>query len=238
MLRIATFNIQHGIGTDGRLSLHRVANTVAATMARVVCLQEVDLAAWRSWFVRQHRSLARATGTTSAFAPADRVGVIGYHGNALLVDGEIMRTTTFRLPYSRPTRSCLLAQVRVDGEVFTVGSVHLAVSWAEASAQLDALRARLRTIGGPVVLGGDFNLSGQASRDTLLAEGFAVSPGLPTFPAPVPRAGIDWLAVRGGALSEVETVATDASDHLPLVACVELDADHSESDGRGSDGAP
>nr|BFF19655.1 hypothetical protein GCM10025730_31760 [Promicromonospora thailandica] len=41
-LRVATFNIQHGLGPDGRVDNHRLADAVAGLDADVVALQEVD----------------------------------------------------------------------------------------------------------------------------------------------------------------------------------------------------
>ena len=41
-LRVCTFNIHHGVGTDGRLDLGRIADVLAATGATLIGLQEVD----------------------------------------------------------------------------------------------------------------------------------------------------------------------------------------------------
>ena len=50
-LRVATFNIHHGVGADGRLDLTRTADVISATGASVVGLQEVDrtLSARSGW---------------------------------------------------------------------------------------------------------------------------------------------------------------------------------------------
>ena len=42
--RIATFNIRHGLGRDGRVDLARTARTIAALRADAIGLQEVDVA--------------------------------------------------------------------------------------------------------------------------------------------------------------------------------------------------
>ena len=41
-LRVASFNIHHGVGLDGKLDLDRIAEVVRSTGAEVVGLQEVD----------------------------------------------------------------------------------------------------------------------------------------------------------------------------------------------------
>ena len=59
-VRVATFNIHHGAGTDDRLDLERAARTIEATGAEVIGLQEVDNH-WgeRSAFADQAAELGR-----------------------------------------------------------------------------------------------------------------------------------------------------------------------------------
>ena len=70
-VRIATFNIQHGLGPDGRVDNDRLADTVAALDADVVGLQEVDRGQARSGGVDQARLCAEAMGAAGhRFQPA------------------------------------------------------------------------------------------------------------------------------------------------------------------------
>ncbi|WP_454850273.1 endonuclease/exonuclease/phosphatase family protein [Promicromonospora soli] len=70
-MRLATFNIQHGLGPDGRVDNNRLADAVAALDADVVGLQEVDLRQARSGGVDQARLCAEAMGAVDhRFRPA------------------------------------------------------------------------------------------------------------------------------------------------------------------------
>lgn len=70
-MRIATFNVQHGLGPDGRADNHRLADAVAALDADVVALQEVDRRQARSGGVDQARLCARVAGAVDhRFVPA------------------------------------------------------------------------------------------------------------------------------------------------------------------------
>ena len=42
VVKFATYNIKHGKGTDGRVSLTRIADALKQTNAQVMALQEVD----------------------------------------------------------------------------------------------------------------------------------------------------------------------------------------------------
>ena len=60
-LAVATYNIHHGEGVDGRLDLRRVADELRATKADVIGLQEVDRHFdARSEFVDQAQRLSAA----------------------------------------------------------------------------------------------------------------------------------------------------------------------------------
>jgi len=70
-VRIATFNVQHGLGPDGEVDNERLAKAVAALDADVVGLQEVDRRQARSGGVDQARLCAEAMGAAAyRFQPA------------------------------------------------------------------------------------------------------------------------------------------------------------------------
>ena len=66
VLRVATYNIRHGRGLDGRIDLERVAAAIEALGADVVLLQEVDQGTRRAAGVDQARELGRLTGRSRA----------------------------------------------------------------------------------------------------------------------------------------------------------------------------
>ena len=66
-LRILSYNIHHGQGTDGIFDLERLARVISSVEPDLVALQEVDRATTRSGGVDQAAELARLTGMEAAF---------------------------------------------------------------------------------------------------------------------------------------------------------------------------
>ena len=155
-MRIATFNIQHGLGPDGRVDNRRLADAVAALDADVVALQEVDRRQARSGGVDQARLCADAMGAVDhRFQPAlvgpfrypgvrrrarrtDRPDIPGY-GIALLSRYPVTSWHTVLLPPATPwvwgrvqlgtdePRVALAAQVDAPSGPLTVVCIHLSV---------------------------------------------------------------------------------------------------------------
>ncbi|MFD2794072.1 endonuclease/exonuclease/phosphatase family protein [Promicromonospora vindobonensis] len=155
-MRLATFNVQHGLGPDGRVDNDRLADAVTALAADVVALQEVDLRQARSGGVDQARLCALAMGAVDhRFLPAlagpfrypgvrrrarrtERPGVPGY-GIALLSRYPVRSWHTVLLPPATPwvlgrvqlgtdePRVALAAQVGAPEGPITVVCTHLSV---------------------------------------------------------------------------------------------------------------
>jgi len=104
-LRVATYNIRHGVGSDGRLDLPRTAAAIAALRADVIGLQEVDdTFGERSAFEDQAAQLAEMLGLHMCFAATiDRPAAAGRvrrrrYGLALLSGYEIVGHQLHPLP--------------------------------------------------------------------------------------------------------------------------------------------
>src|SRR3989440_7000576 len=68
MLRVMTYNIQHGAGTDQKLNLPRIAEVINREHPDLVGLQEVDRFVERTGRVDEIAELARETRMEYAFA--------------------------------------------------------------------------------------------------------------------------------------------------------------------------
>lgn len=213
-VRVATFNIRHGLGDDGRLDLDRTASVARATGAGLVALQEVDRGLPRSMGADQAAVLAATIGMHAVFAPTlRRAG--GEYGLALLSD-EPVDAAFEALPRvaDEEPRGMLVCSWRG----ITVVATHLAPRGEARAVHTTALARRaaaLQAGGGPVVVLGDLNQGAQTLAE-VRAAGFAGGPHRATFSwgrqidhiltGPGVRRGRSW------------TIATDASDHRPLVA--------------------
>jgi endonuclease/exonuclease/phosphatase family metal-dependent hydrolase len=155
-VRIATFNIQHGLGPDGRVDNHRLAAAVTALDADIVALQEVDMRQARSGGVDQARLCAKAMGAVDhRFRPAlagpfrypgvrrrarrtERADAPGY-GIALLSRYPVLSWHTALLPPATPwvwgrvqlgtdePRVALAAVIDAPSGPLTVVCTHLSV---------------------------------------------------------------------------------------------------------------
>ena len=235
-LAVATFNIHHGVGTDGRLDLARTADVIAGTGARLVGLQEVD----RHWSARsdwddQAALLADQVGMDVVFAPAidlarpdDPGEPRRQYGNALLSRDPIVAWSSSLLPGTgeREPRSLLQAVVDVGGTAARVAVTHLQNrAPAERLGQARWVSDVLAAASEPVVLLGDMNAQpGSPTLDALtgrLVDAWSVGgsgAGL-TFDAATPHARIDYVLTSPTLVAErAWVVPGGASDHLPVVA--------------------
>ncbi|HKA82861.1 MAG TPA: endonuclease/exonuclease/phosphatase family protein [Acidimicrobiales bacterium] len=238
-LRVATFNIHHGVGLDGVLDLGRIAATVERTGAEVVGLQEVDRH-WsqRSNFVDQATWLADVLDMDLAFGanldldPPATGAPRRQYGTAILSAHKIHATTNTPLP--RPLggeqRGLLEASIKVRGIPVRVFNTHLQHdSQVERLAQVARIREVLATANESVVLLGDLNATPDTPEITGLTDRLVdawVTAGVGdgfTFDAATPHARIDYVMSSGDVVARTAAVVTsDAADHLPVVVDLAL----------------
>jgi endonuclease/exonuclease/phosphatase family metal-dependent hydrolase len=233
-LRVATFNIHHGVGLDGLLDLERIAATVDSTGAEVVGLQEVDVHfGMRSNFVDQANWLADRLGMYVVFGanldfdPLTPDAPRRQYGTAILSAHRIRAWTNTLLP--RPEggeqRGLLEAHIRVRGFPVRVFNTHLQHnSQAERLAQIAAIRDVLAGTDESVVMLGDLNATPESAEIANLTEELVdawVTAGVGdgfTFDAATPHARIDYVMSSGDIVARTAAVVTtDAADHLPVV---------------------
>lgn len=171
-VRVASYNIRHGVGSDGRLDLSRTAAAIGALGADVIGLQEVDdTFADRSRFEDQAARLAEMTGMRACFgATLDRPAAAGQerrrrYGLALLTRHEIIQHEMFPLsghpgrPAPREPRGLLHARVQLpDQEALNVLVTHLDnEDPGHRTTQVLEILRRADGLDGPAVLVGDMN---------------------------------------------------------------------------------
>jgi len=103
-LRVMTFNIHHGEGTDGRLELARTAALISLWRPDVAGLQEVDRRfAARSALADQASWLGRSLRMSAWYGPAMSVrdsGGMREYGNALLTRDRLSARDWAPLPHA------------------------------------------------------------------------------------------------------------------------------------------
>lgn len=233
-LRILTYNIHHGQGTDGKFDLQRIANVINSFEPDLVALQEVDRKTKRASGVDQAAELARLTGMNYAYGPAMEYSG-GEYGEAILSRLPILEITNHILPWgdgSEP-RALLVVQVKTnDFGMLVFGGTHLAHdSQVDRIAQAKEINDLLVHIDDAlVILAGDLNAQPDSKPMNVLGEHWLDLAALtgspqPTYPNVKPDRRIDYVLVRredSWQVVKAEVVeGLIASDHCPLLVVLE-----------------
>jgi len=196
--------------------------------ADVVALQEVES---HHGDLEVLQMLAERTGLRALAGPT-MLRPVGDYGNALLTRLPVLELQRLDLSVpDREPRGALDALLETPGEPLQVIATHLGLRPAERRQQIQALLSVIDPgIPGPTVLLGDLNewfMWGRPLRR--LHAHFGETPAPRTFPAHRPLFALDRIWVKPlHCLREIDVHATPlaraASDHLPLVAQLNLPA--------------
>jgi endonuclease/exonuclease/phosphatase family metal-dependent hydrolase len=222
---ICTWNVHECVGRDGRRDPARVAAVLDQIGADVLALQEVHSDERAGGPLDQARFLGESLGMelVSGFT-LERRG--GRYGNLLLTRLPVRAARRHDLSVARrEPRGALDVDVDVAGGRLRIVATHLGRRAAERAAQARRLLDRVEAPGPgeSLVVVGDWNewLPWRAAlRWPNQRFGALATP--PTFPAWFPVLALDrgWVEPRD-ALASVgrhrTRLATEASDHLPLV---------------------
>ena len=240
--RIATWNIHKGIGgVDRRYRIERTIHLLGEQHLDIALLQEVAEDMPRSSFHDQAELLSDALGMPHiAYGPQHRFSMGGY-GNAILSRWPLRDIHHLDLTIgTRKKRGAMQARARVrfgrHSRTVVLHNLHLGLAGSERGKQLELFLSSEPFKGlhhrTPIVLGGDLNdLWGTLGPRFLHPAGFQRAGKLAnTFPAWLPVRPLDGLFIRGDLKSRRcaparSKLSRQASDHLPLVAELDLRMD-------------
>ncbi len=231
-LRVLSYNIHHGEGTDRKLDLGRIAKVIQSVSPDLVSLQEVDKQATRSGSVDQGAELARMTGMKVVFG-----GNIplqgGEYGNAILSKWDFTESNNLSLPNHNDgeQRGVLSVSVNVETPIaFLATHFDHRRDDSERLASASSINAHVSGNSVPSILAGDIN----ATRDSAVLDELrkewtiAGDKEQPTIPAGDPHRQIDFVFFRpANRWRVIETKVLPeavASDHRALLAVLELQA--------------
>lgn len=224
-LKLLTYNIRHGLGIDGKVDLSRVLGVLQITAADIIGLNEVDKYQKRSGFQNQARWLAKKLKMYYRFAPAYG-RFVGQMGNAILSRYPILTSRITRLTSIGEQRVALEAHIGLEKTYLTCICTHLGLSSKERMAQVQELEELINQAEKPLVLMGDFNASPTNPEITVLSRTLKDAmegQEKPTFPASNPKERIDYVFISDNcAIINADAIESEASDHLPVVAAVEV----------------
>lgn len=226
-LRVLSYNIHHGEGTDGKFDLERIARLMLSVSPHVIAVQEVDQGTARASGVDQPAEFARLTKMKAIYARnIDHDG--GGYGTAVLTSLPVKGVEHHRLPsyYRGEQRGVQVVELGAGDDTVVFFATHLDYR-PEEDERLDSvkkIRSLLPAYGDkPMLLVGDLNA--MPERNTM--QQFALDwertnkDAVLTYPSDEPIRQIDYVLMRPADRWEVVEVRVleekVASDHRPLL---------------------
>jgi endonuclease/exonuclease/phosphatase family metal-dependent hydrolase len=246
-LRVLHWNIQHGMGMDGRYDLERQATWMADMRPDVISLNEVERfsSAWgnEDQPARLAALLQQKTGHRWYRHFAHRSGQWSANGQGNLILSRFPLTSTDELRLSC-NRSAALAGFLVNGRTVTIASTHLDLDSSCRTTQVSQLLAWFRYHPDQRILAGDWNAQASSSHVTTVTDTYydawarAAAAGTATDYPGNSRVGatrntrIDYifyskqasrLVLRSARVYDTRDARGHmASDHKPLVVTFEV----------------
>ena len=229
MIKVASYNMRKGIGTDRRRNPERILEVLREIDADVIALQEAD----RRFGARAGVITPHLLDEHSDWKPVGlnkRAASMGWHGNALLVrkSAEVVNCHAIHLPALEP-RGAVTADIAADGRTLRVVGMHLDLSGLWRRRQAAAILQHLAHASErrPTVMMGDLNEWNAAlgcMRD--FGRDFVAAETGPSFHARHPVARLDRIMVSSDLRVvdcgvHASAAARRASDHLPIWALIE-----------------
>jgi endonuclease/exonuclease/phosphatase family metal-dependent hydrolase len=230
-VRVATYNIRRGWPLTGWYAPARMLAVIAELGADLVCLQEAQH--WLRGGADMLDGRALAALGLRPLAVAERPDHLGWRGNLVLVaeHARVLRAPVgLRLGGAEP-RGAILAELDLGAGPFRLLATHLSLGAERRRRQARLLLETMQGGAGsalPTLLLGDLNERDERGAALeVLRPVFGTPPRAPTFPAFRPFLSLDRiLGDRPGLVPAVRAHATPlarrASDHLPLIAEVDL----------------
>lgn len=189
---IASYNIHHGEGTDGKYDFERLASQFNHWQADVIALQEVDSMTTRSGKTYALGTLADITRYYDTFCPTmDYQG--GKYGIGMLSRQKPLKVTSYALPGKEEPRRLMVAEFKD----YVVACTHLSLNADDRMASLPIILQAARNTDKPFVIAGDWNDTPNSPFIKALSKDFCLRSNtrLATFPADSPKDCIDYIAV-------------------------------------------
>jgi endonuclease/exonuclease/phosphatase family metal-dependent hydrolase len=210
-LRIGTFNIDGGYGTDNQFDLDRTAR----------CLQRLDFIGlnevhgdFTGIAINQAQILSVKLKLPYLFVPAEQRFGNPTFGNAILSDLQITHWQRVVLPSApfRALRNYLVTDVDWDGRTVHFLTTHVDFK-SGGDEQLRIVTQVFMNLPSPAVLMGDLNHTGNSPQIQQLLATPGVEESINSFLGPPEKPRVDWIFLRGFKTIDAGIVDFGASDH-------------------------
>jgi endonuclease/exonuclease/phosphatase family metal-dependent hydrolase/peptidoglycan hydrolase-like protein with peptidoglycan-binding domain len=230
-LKVMTYNIHAGKGTDGLIDINRIATLIKNSKADIVGLQEVDSLTNRSGRLDMPTKLAELTGMHMRYGSnMDYDG--GMFGNVVLSKYPIVSSINTLLPRVLPNEQRGVQQVVINTGESNVLFMNTHLAYVNDSTERLQSIAKIKDLiesssQKKAVIVGDFNA--KPNSDTLIAasvflrDAWAAGSGNGyTVPVGIPTKRIDYImySQTGFSANSASVLSSNPtySDHLPVIA--------------------
>lgn len=246
-MRIATYNIQHGIshkqrivdGTD-TLDMQLMIDTIRSLGAEICGLNEVFGDGAYPLYFNQPKFIGDALGYESVFAMAvdfegDFTPPRKPYGNGLISKYPIKSQEITLIPkgndddpgYKEP-RCILKTVIDCDGRDLCYIVIHIGLTRQEKGFALERLCKVLDETDMPTVLVGDFNITPedellQPVRERMFDTAELIKEDLRSYPSDKPEIKIDYIFTKGLKVTKADIPQICAADHCPYIANIEFE---------------
>lgn len=233
LVKIMSYNIHYGFGTDGKYDLERIAKVISVQNPDIVGLQEIGDSTMAA-------TLGKLTGMNYVFAPSK--GSMKKYGDAVLSKHPFVWVDSYSIPSASSSRYQVMG-VDVDlSKIYRKNTmIRFLNTHFDYMSTIGSQEARLATVDViergffkgallPTILTGDLNETPESAPIKKLQNlGWwheSLSKELNTYPAEKPEMQIDYVLVRprkDWKIIDVSVLGEPiASDHLPILMTIEL----------------
>ena len=224
---VASYNIHAAIGTDGQFNPQRIIDVIKQLDADIIALQEVEHHDWDDTDLLEY--IARQCDYQAIAGPTMRRDTRHY-GNALLTRFPVTRIIHHDLSYQKnEPRGAIQASIASDDLTFEIFATHFGLKRAERQQQINQLLSQIKTLNADnYLLVGDLNDWWPFSRlNRTLHQRFIKPQPVRTYPSQLPLLSLDRILVGSAwrylsLKTHQSALARQASDHLPIVAQIDL----------------
>ena len=193
-LRVASYNIRHGLGLDGKLDFQRIGTLLEKLDADVVAIQEIDSATTRAEGSYSLGQIAEQSPYYATYGPSiDFQG--GKYGIGILSKKRPINIKRIPLPGRSEARLLLVAEFND----YVFACTHLSLDEDERLASVPIIEREAENYSKPFLIAGDWNDSPDSKLLQAIGKKFQICTRIDTgtFPANKPEECIDYIAVIG-----------------------------------------
>lgn len=191
-LRVASYNIRHGEGMDGKLDFRRISQSLERLRPDVIALQEVDSATTRTVGRYGLGEIADEMRYYATYGAAiDFQG--GKYGVGILSRQRPLDVKRYALPGREEARTLLVTEFKD----YVFACTHLSLTDEDRAASLPIIEKVASAYSKPFIIAGDWNDIPQSAFIKALSKKFQIctKTSVATFPADKPDSCLDYIAV-------------------------------------------